>query len=67
MEQDKVNEKTGKLVVKEQDITWDKLVRDSEYEISFCKEKISKLRKSIGFFKKQAALGIQFPRLHDKT
>lgn len=49
------------------DITWKKLINDSETEIKTCKDKISKLRKSIGFFKKQDSLGIEFPRLNDKT
>jgi len=49
------------------DITWSKLIVDAEHEIDACKDKISKLRKSIGFFRKQESLGLEFPRLGNKT
>ena len=67
MRVDKVNENTDKSVHTDVDITWTRLISDSESEIAACKDKISKLRKSIGFFKKQSELGMQFPRLGDKT
>ena len=51
----------------EQDVTWTKLIHDSEAEIEACKDRISRLRKSIVFFTKQDELGIRFPRLSDKT
>jgi hypothetical protein len=63
MSVDKVNENRETRL----DITWDKLIYDSEVEIESCKDKISKLRKSIEFFKKQESMGIPFPRLSNKT
>jgi hypothetical protein len=62
-----VNCKDETKVNSDRDVTWHKLIEDSEYEIEACKDKISKLRKSIDFFKKQSSLGIDFPRLQNKT
>jgi len=57
MSTDNVNNKKQK----QQDITWDALVRESEVRIQAYRRQISDLRKSIIFFKKQESLGIPFP------
>lgn len=64
---DKVNKIENESETTEQDITWEKLIFDSEAKVKSCKEKIASLRKSIIFFKKQASIGNEFPRLHKKT
>ena len=43
------------------DISWEKLIRDSEQEIELAKEKIKQLSSSIRFFKKKQAVGEKFP------
>ena len=50
-----------------EDITWDILIRDSEIEIAACQRKITELRKSIRFFRKQAEMGMKFPLHKDKA
>jgi uncharacterized protein (DUF342 family) len=43
------------------DITWEELIEHSEAQIRACRERISKLRKSLTFFKKLAKEGVPFP------
>jgi hypothetical protein len=64
---DKVKENDAISIEDGLDITWNRLIKDAESEIKNCKDKISKLRKSIGFFKKQESLGLSFPSLKEKT
>jgi hypothetical protein len=44
-----------------QDITWERLIRESESQIAAYRKKIDDLRKSIIFFRKQAETGAKFP------
>jgi hypothetical protein len=44
-----------------QDITWKELIQHSESEISACRLKMERLRKSLKFFRKQAENGVPFP------
>jgi len=67
MRVDKVKENQQAETTIGVDITWNKLIFDAEREIDSCKDKISKLRKSLTFFKKQKSLGLEFPRLGNKT
>jgi hypothetical protein len=43
------------------DITWNRLISDSEKEILACKDKVKNLRKAIKFFKSQEEYGVPFP------
>jgi hypothetical protein len=54
---DKVNRKDKT----EKDINWTDLIEYSEEEILAYQTKIKSVRKSLNFFKKQAASGIPFP------
>jgi predicted nucleic acid-binding Zn-ribbon protein len=67
MSVDKINKKIEVGQTTGVDITWERLIDDSQNEIDACKERITKLHKSIDFFMKQASLGIRFPRLDHKT
>ena len=49
-------------IQRKKDITWNELIKDSETEILACLKKIAELRKSLRFFKKQADMGIHFPK-----
>ena len=63
MRLDKVNDKRQDSTEKNVDITWKKLIDDSAREIEVCRDKISRLRKSIVFFSNQDAQGVPFPAL----
>ena len=56
MSRDNVNDEQST-----KDITWETLIAASESQIDACREKISILRKSLNFFKKQASIGAPFP------
>jgi hypothetical protein len=43
------------------DINWIVLIQHTEAEIKTYSEKLSSLRKSLNFFKKQDSLGVPFP------
>ena len=45
----------------QQDILWSQLINDAEMRISRYKKEIERLKKSIGFFKKQESDGVPFP------
>ncbi len=49
------------------DITWRKLIIDSENEILSCQDRIHKLRKAIRFFTHQERSGVDFPSGKKKT
>jgi hypothetical protein len=57
MSRDKIK---GKITPK-QDTGWESLISASESQIEDCRKKITLLRKSLIFFKKQRDTGIQFP------
>lgn len=61
MSVDKTQEKIANDVRSNLDINWQSLIIDSESEIAACKDRISRLRKSIVFFKRQEADGVPFP------
>ena len=46
-----------------QDITWERLIRDSQSQIDSYRKMINRLNKSIIFFKKQADSHVPFPKI----
>jgi len=45
-----------------ENITWNILIQESEAQIKELEDKVSLLRKSLTYFRKQEKSGIQFPK-----
>ena len=63
MRQDNVNDNPQDISNEPVGITWEKLIDDANHEVKICRDKITRLRKSIVFFATQQASGVPFPTL----